>query len=172
MSLFSPFRPMLAERAAIEEARAEMNRSVSHLKDIGLLLEMLKLSKLIKYKLKRRLLLISFPGAYDNPECHFFCFPEHHHFLVQKLYWTQLNISLFSTIWKELIQLYHKNSFFVTVINVLDYVYQFFKFWVIFQQVDKLMNNQSFYIETKIDGERIQVHKKGDTFMYFSRRYL
>ena len=48
MSLFSPFRPMLAERAAIEEARAEMNRSVSHLKDIGLLLEMLKLSKLIK----------------------------------------------------------------------------------------------------------------------------
>lgn len=34
------------------------------------------------------------------------------------------------------------------------------------------MNNQSFYIETKIDGERMQVHKKGDTFMYFSRRYL
>ncbi|XP_073251496.1 DNA ligase 4-like [Porites lutea] len=37
------------------------------------------------------------------------------------------------------------------------------------EEVDKLMNNQSFYIETKIDGERMQVHKKGDTFMYFSR---
>ena len=33
------------------------------------------------------------------------------------------------------------------------------------------MDNQTFYIETKIDGERMQVHKQGDSFMYFSRRY-
>ena len=33
------------------------------------------------------------------------------------------------------------------------------------------MNNQSFYIETKIDGERMQLHKDKDSFMYFSRRY-
>lgn len=33
------------------------------------------------------------------------------------------------------------------------------------------MDNQSFYIETKIDGERMQLHKQGDCFMYFSRRY-
>ena len=33
------------------------------------------------------------------------------------------------------------------------------------------MGNQSFYIETKIDGERMQLHKQGDCFMYFSRRY-
>ena len=38
-------------------------------------------------------------------------------------------------------------------------------------QVEKLMGNQSFYIETKIDGERMQLHKQGDCFMYFSRRY-
>ena len=37
-------------------------------------------------------------------------------------------------------------------------------------QVEKLMNNQPFYIETKIDGERMQLHKQGDSFMYFSRR--
>ena len=149
MSLFSPFRPMLAERAAIEEARAEMNRSVSHLQDIGLLLEMLKLSKLIKYKLKRRLLLISFPGAYDNPECHFFCFPEHHHSLVQKLYWTQLNISLFTRIWKELIQLYHKNSFFVTVINVVDYVYQFLSFELSFNRWTNLWTISHFTLRQR-----------------------
>jgi len=36
-------------------------------------------------------------------------------------------------------------------------------------EVEKLMGNQSFYIETKIDGERMQLHKQGDCFMYFSR---
>ncbi|KAJ7378944.1 DNA ligase (ATP) [Desmophyllum pertusum] len=37
------------------------------------------------------------------------------------------------------------------------------------EEVEKLMDNQSFYIETKIDGERMQLHKQGDCFMYFSR---
>ncbi|RMX43103.1 hypothetical protein pdam_00006836 [Pocillopora damicornis] len=37
------------------------------------------------------------------------------------------------------------------------------------KSVEKVMNNQSFYIETKIDGERMQLHKDKDSFMYFSR---
>ncbi|PFX16725.1 DNA ligase 4 [Stylophora pistillata] len=36
-------------------------------------------------------------------------------------------------------------------------------------EVENVMNNQSFYIETKIDGERMQLHKDKDSFMYFSR---
>ncbi|XP_072034969.1 DNA ligase 4-like [Amphiura filiformis] len=37
-------------------------------------------------------------------------------------------------------------------------------------QVEKIMNHKGFYIETKLDGERMQLHKKGDSFKYFSRR--
>ncbi|XP_054830436.1 DNA ligase 4 [Eublepharis macularius] len=37
------------------------------------------------------------------------------------------------------------------------------------QQIEKQMNHQSFYIETKLDGERIQMHKDGDVYKYFSR---
>ncbi|KAJ8019961.1 DNA ligase 4 [Holothuria leucospilota] len=37
-------------------------------------------------------------------------------------------------------------------------------------QVERLMNHQPFYIETKLDGERIQLHKNGDNYKYFSRR--
>ncbi|XP_061463551.1 DNA ligase 4 [Rhineura floridana] len=37
------------------------------------------------------------------------------------------------------------------------------------QQIEKQMNNQSFYIETKLDGERMQMHKDGDVYKYFSR---
>ena len=37
-------------------------------------------------------------------------------------------------------------------------------------QVEKLMNNEPFYIETKVDGERMQLHKEKNAFMYFSRR--
>lgn len=37
-------------------------------------------------------------------------------------------------------------------------------------QVEKMMNNEPFYIETKVDGERIQLHKEKNAFMYFSRR--
>ncbi|XP_077170434.1 DNA ligase 4 [Paroedura picta] len=37
------------------------------------------------------------------------------------------------------------------------------------QHIEKQMNHQSFYIETKLDGERIQVHKDGDVYKYFSR---
>ena len=39
-------------------------------------------------------------------------------------------------------------------------------------EVEKIMNNQDFYIETKIDGERMQVHKNGDEFSYFSRNCI
>ncbi|KAG8430044.1 hypothetical protein GDO86_018598 [Hymenochirus boettgeri] len=35
--------------------------------------------------------------------------------------------------------------------------------------IEKQMNNQSFYIETKLDGERMQIHKDGDVYKYFSR---
>ena len=34
------------------------------------------------------------------------------------------------------------------------------------------MNYKSFLIETKVDGERIQLHKKGDEYRYFSRGYV
>ncbi|KFZ51793.1 DNA ligase 4 [Antrostomus carolinensis] len=37
------------------------------------------------------------------------------------------------------------------------------------QQIEKQMNNQIFYIETKLDGERMQMHKDGDVYKYFSR---
>ncbi|XP_044287857.1 DNA ligase 4 [Varanus komodoensis] len=37
------------------------------------------------------------------------------------------------------------------------------------QQIEKQMNKQSFYIETKLDGERMQLHKDGDVYKYFSR---
>ncbi|XP_068124119.1 DNA ligase 4 [Hyperolius riggenbachi] len=36
-------------------------------------------------------------------------------------------------------------------------------------QIEKQMNHQSFYIETKLDGERMQLHKDGDVYKYFSR---
>ena len=31
------------------------------------------------------------------------------------------------------------------------------------------MNNRKFYVETKYDGDRIQLHKDGDVYAYFSR---
>ncbi|KAI1885348.1 hypothetical protein AGOR_G00219210 [Albula goreensis] len=37
------------------------------------------------------------------------------------------------------------------------------------KQVEKQMNHRSFYIETKLDGERIQLHKDGDVYKYFTR---
>lgn len=37
------------------------------------------------------------------------------------------------------------------------------------QQIERQMNHQSFYIETKLDGERMQMHKDGDVYKYFSR---
>ena len=37
------------------------------------------------------------------------------------------------------------------------------------ENIEKLMKHQEFFIETKIDGERIQLHKKGDQYAYFSR---
>ena len=39
-------------------------------------------------------------------------------------------------------------------------------------EVEKMMNNEDFIIETKIDGERMQVHKMGDEFAYFSRNCI
>ncbi|XP_063173881.1 DNA ligase 4 [Candoia aspera] len=36
-------------------------------------------------------------------------------------------------------------------------------------QIEKQMHNRTFYIETKLDGERMQMHKDGDVYKYFSR---
>lgn len=38
-------------------------------------------------------------------------------------------------------------------------------------QVVKLMEHETFFIETKFDGDRMQLHKKGSQYRYFSRRY-
>lgn len=37
------------------------------------------------------------------------------------------------------------------------------------ERIEKDMKNHSFYIETKLDGERMQMHKDGDVYAYFSR---
>ncbi|KAM6893322.1 DNA ligase 4 isoform 1-T2 [Lycodopsis pacificus] len=37
------------------------------------------------------------------------------------------------------------------------------------RNVEKQMGNAPFYIQTKLDGERIQLHKDGDVYKYFSR---
>ena len=36
----------------------------------------------------------------------------------------------------------------------------------------RLMNNEPFYIETKFDGDRMQLHKQGAQYRYYSRRYV
>lgn len=33
------------------------------------------------------------------------------------------------------------------------------------------MDHQSFFIETKFDGDRMQLHKQGNQYRYYSRRY-
>lgn len=40
---------------------------------------------------------------------------------------------------------------------------------VVIEEVEKFMNNKDFIIETKIDGERMQMHKNGEEFRYYSR---
>ncbi|XP_028810741.1 DNA ligase 4 isoform X2 [Denticeps clupeoides] len=37
------------------------------------------------------------------------------------------------------------------------------------RQVEKQMGNNAFFIETKLDGERIQLHKDGDVYKYYTR---
>lgn len=37
------------------------------------------------------------------------------------------------------------------------------------RNVEKQMGNSPFFIQTKLDGERIQLHKDGDVYKYFSR---
>ncbi|XP_067117159.1 DNA ligase 4 [Osmerus mordax] len=37
------------------------------------------------------------------------------------------------------------------------------------RQVEKQMGSNPFFIETKLDGERIQLHKDGDVYKYFTR---
>lgn len=37
------------------------------------------------------------------------------------------------------------------------------------RNIEKQMGNSPFFIETKLDGERIQLHKDGDVYKYFSR---
>ena len=39
-------------------------------------------------------------------------------------------------------------------------------------QVEKLMENKEYIIETKFDGERMQLHKQDSAFKFFSRRYF
>jgi DNA ligase-4 len=36
-------------------------------------------------------------------------------------------------------------------------------------QIENLLKSKEFYIENKYDGERFQLHKQGDAFVYFSR---
>jgi DNA ligase-4 len=36
-------------------------------------------------------------------------------------------------------------------------------------KVEKLMDAKEFFIETKYDGERMQLHKDEDEYKYFSR---
>lgn len=36
-------------------------------------------------------------------------------------------------------------------------------------KIEKLMDNKTYFIETKYDGERVLLHKKGDEYKYFSR---
>nr|XP_032827721.1 DNA ligase 4 isoform X1 [Petromyzon marinus]XP_032827722.1 DNA ligase 4 isoform X1 [Petromyzon marinus] len=36
-------------------------------------------------------------------------------------------------------------------------------------RVERLMSHQPFYVETKLDGERMQLHRDGDVYRYFSR---
>ena len=36
-------------------------------------------------------------------------------------------------------------------------------------RIEKAMGNKEFYIETKYDGERIQIHRRGGQFKFFSR---
>ncbi|KAK3794568.1 hypothetical protein RRG08_003717 [Elysia crispata] len=36
-------------------------------------------------------------------------------------------------------------------------------------KIEKLMDNKPYFIETKYDGERVLLHKKGDKYKYFSR---
>ena len=35
----------------------------------------------------------------------------------------------------------------------------------------KKMGNAEFFLETKLDGERIQMHRDGGTYKYFTRNY-
>lgn len=37
------------------------------------------------------------------------------------------------------------------------------------ERIERDMRHQSFYVETKLDGERMQLHKAGGTYAYFSR---
>lgn len=37
------------------------------------------------------------------------------------------------------------------------------------RQIEKQMGNRPFYIETKLDGERIQLHKAGDVYKFYTR---
>lgn len=37
------------------------------------------------------------------------------------------------------------------------------------RQIEKQMSNRPFYLQTKLDGERIQIHKDGDVYKYYTR---
>ncbi|KAJ3129275.1 DNA ligase (ATP) [Nowakowskiella sp. JEL0407] len=38
------------------------------------------------------------------------------------------------------------------------------------EEIVKLMNGEEFYMQTKVDGERIVMHRKGDEYKWFSRK--
>ena len=37
-------------------------------------------------------------------------------------------------------------------------------------QIEKIMEGRPYFIETKLDGERVLLHKRADEYKYFSRR--
>ena len=37
-------------------------------------------------------------------------------------------------------------------------------------QVTRLMDHKEFFMETKYDGDRMQLHKDGEKYLYYSRR--
>ncbi len=39
-------------------------------------------------------------------------------------------------------------------------------------KVPEIMGNQPFFVETKYDGERVQLHKDGAKYKYYSRKYV
>lgn len=44
------------------------------------------------------------------------------------------------------------------------------KMMLLCPKIEKLMDHQAFYIEEKVDGERMQLHKDGNNYKYYSRR--
>ena len=57
---------------------------------------------------------------------------------------------------------------YVRAINVLIVASAYYV--CTYVQVVKLMDNGPFYLETKFDGDRMQLHRQGNSYRFFSRR--